>query len=358
MLVFVVPSLGKGGAQRATISLANALAEEGKKIQILALKTDDEEFSVSEGISVHRMDCHSFSRSLVPLAKALVKSPPDLVYSCLWHVNLLVTLARVLCLFRGLRFTHIASIHNNPARIMETENYWLSRLYYYFIARFATWIIVVSQGIKDQLSRNILIPEDQIHVIPNISITSDHKLALEKDLKHDFVEKHREGYLIWVGRLDFQKNVTLFLDVVEAVRMPALVIGEGPEEEIVIDRIRRLNDSGVDACYLEFQPNVMYFMKNAKCLLLTSRFEGFGLVLVEALYCGTPVISTNCEYGPSDIVKHGHNGYLVGDNVAEFASAFSELIERSQQLSTNARPSVLEYETPAVLQKFTDMEIF
>ena len=131
MIMFVLPSLGKGGAQKATLTVANGVSKAGFEVEIATLKNDDVEFAISEGISVHRLNASSFSKALFPLARLLQAKNPDRIYSCLWHVNLLVILARLMIFLRSFKsFVHISSVHNNPARIIETESPFLTRFYY------------------------------------------------------------------------------------------------------------------------------------------------------------------------------------------------------------------------------------
>ena len=89
-----------------------------------------------------------------------------------------------------------------------------------------------------------------------------------------------------------------------------IVLGTGPLQQELADLVVQLGlTTSVD--FLGFRSNVLPFFRQADAFLLTSRCEGFGNVVVEALGCGTPVISVRCDYGPAEILDNGRYGVLV-----------------------------------------------
>ncbi|NKI19559.1 glycosyltransferase [Spongiibacter sp. KMU-166] len=354
-VVFVLPSLGKGGAQRATVSLINYLSENDKlDIALIALKNDEVEFAVHSSVRVIKLNSLSFKASLRKLIAVLKTERPHIVYSALWHINLLVCLSRFWLRFTSIhRFFHIASIHNNPTRIIQTENKVLSVLYYYFFARFSHSIVAVSEGIRRHLVSKCLIPSKKIVLAYNPAITDKHRAQLNEPLGAEFAIQNSGEYLIWVGRLDYQKDPLKFLELAKITSRPAIIVGDGPLEKDVKDFIsaNKLNEK---VLHLPFQENVMSLIANAYLLIMTSRFEGFGLVLVEALAAGTPVISTNCSYGPSEIICDGKNGILLNDGASadEFAVAIDS-IGQNQKLYLSMRAEASES-----VEKFSDRAVF
>jgi glycosyltransferase involved in cell wall biosynthesis len=89
-------------------------------------------------------------------------------------------------------------------------------------------------------------------------------------------------------------------------------------------------------------------LSKASIYALSSRFEGFGMVIIEAMQCGVPVVSYDCPKGPSEIIAQGEDGILVEDgNVEEFANALMELmgnVEKRESIAMNGIESVKRYE--------------
>ncbi|MBD0830555.1 glycosyltransferase [Aestuariibaculum sediminum] len=124
-----------------------------------------------------------------------------------------------------------------------------------------------------------------------------------------------DRYILFVGRLSSVKQVVQLVEVYANSKLPKFniklyILGEGEEKESIINEITNLNL--VDKVNLiPYNNNPFKYMKNAKFLILSSKYEGFPRVLIESLASGTPVVSFNCESGPNEIINHENNGLLV-----------------------------------------------
>ena len=92
---------------------------------------------------------------------------------------------------------------------------------------------------------------------------------------------------------------------------------------------------------------------------MSSRYEGFGMVLVEAMECGLPCVSFDCPYGASDIIKHGEDGYLVDYlNVEQLAERICELIEddeKRKEMGRKAKLNIQRYSPDIVMKQWTEL---
>jgi glycosyltransferase involved in cell wall biosynthesis len=158
--------------------------------------------------------------------------------------------------------------------------------------------------------------------------------------------------LINVGRLAPQKDHETLLRAFALVRAgrPGLrlaVVGGGSENALA--RLQALaGELGVAqaVAFLGYQPNPLRYVARAQLFVLSSRFEGFPNVLLEALACGTPVVSTDCPSGPREILDEGAYGELVpvGDP-ATMAAAIGRTLEAPLPSSTlKARAAVFDYD--------------
>jgi len=129
-------------------------------------------------------------------------------------------------------------------------------------------------------------------------------------------------YILYFGRLREEiKNFTLMLTSYKLSKayemgVKLLIIGDGPDEDFIKSKIATLQLENY-VQLLPFQPNVTAYIQHAKCTILTSRFEGFPMSIVESLAAGTPVIAVDCESGPREIIQNGKNGLLVPNHNEE-----------------------------------------
>src|SRR5690606_14574479 len=116
--------------------------------------------------------------------------------------------------------------------------------------------------------------------------------------------------LVFVGRLEYQKNIPAMLEAVSTLEgTKLLIIGAGSEQDAVLDAVERTQGR---ITYLERVPNEKLpdIFNQSRAFILPSRYEGLPKVLLEAMACGLPVIGTDVK-GIREVIKHRENGYLT-----------------------------------------------
>lgn len=160
---------------------------------------------------------------------------------------------------------------------------------------------------------------DNVHVIQNIVTLNE----------SGFYTSCEQKSVIYVGRFSKQKDVDSLLRIWAIIHQQYPdwqldIYGEGELKEYYLSLIQKMN-----ANIHVFEPtaNIMEVYREHSILLLTSKYEPFGLVLPEAMSCGLPVVAFDCPYGPADIITDGVDGYLIADRSVElFAQRVGQLI--------------------------------
>ena len=165
-------------------------------------------------------------------------------------------------------------------------------------------------------------------------------------------DKNLEDYIVYCGRIiDKVKNLKLLLDaynisILKGNNIKLLILGDGEDLGLIKLYVKELGlDSNI--IFKEFSENPFPYFKNARFTVLTSRSEGFAMVLAESLSVGTPVISVNCDAGPKEIIKHEFNGLLTENfNSSALANAFNNFVENKElyeKCKLNAERSVNKF---------------
>ncbi len=228
---------------------------------------------------------------------------------------LVVVLMRFLSLFRikaiaSPRTPSVLGIEFHVGRTGLLAFKWRSLVN--FFCRFANRIVVASEGLKGECVRHYGSKPSKVVVIPNgIDASRLPQVARAQSVRPDPCQTCR---IVTFGRLAPEKDLdTLFVafaTVQLMVDSSLWIIGDGPE----LERLRRLSRTlGIfeSVQFIGFQADPFFFVKGADIFVHTALFEGFGNVILEAMACGVPVIATDCDFGPREIVHHGMNGMLV-----------------------------------------------
>ena len=154
----------------------------------------------------------------------------------------------------------------------------------------------------------------KINVIYNPITHSNIQKLAEESVNHPWFLNKEIPVIVMVGRLLINKDYPTFFKAFHIIlkQQPAhlVILGKGQELEKLQNLAKDL-DITENIAFLGFQKNPYKYMRQATVFVLSSSREGFGNVIVEAMACGTPVISTNCFAGPNEIIKHGTSGMLI-----------------------------------------------
>ena len=255
------------------------------------------------------------------LARYLICERPQVMISALDYPNIAAILARDVS---RTSTKLILTVHINlSTKVANNQQSRRTKAYPKIARRFypkSDAIVTVSKEVAKDLSKVINLPPDRITTIYNPVVTPELKnRAMEYAC--DWFSPGSPPVILAVGRLepakDFPTLLRAFAKVSRMMKARLIILGEGEQRLKLLNQAQDLGIS--DDLYLPgFVNNPLSYMAKASVFVLSSALEGLPTVLIEALACGCPVVSTNCPSGPAEILENGRFGTLVpvGDNAA------------------------------------------
>ena len=314
---FLLPSLKFGGAERVVITLAEEFCKLGYKVDILLMSYEGEflEEAVSR-FNVVDLNCNKTYKLPFKILVYLFSNKPDVIISSFWKLNLCSCLTRIMFPF----FKLLLWEHALPSKSTNHSN-WIFSITASIFYQFATKVVVVSTGVYADIVNMTFGTRHLMTIIFN-PISPPKKRCANRDSNNNTI--------ISVGRLELEKNHYLLFDafaiVTKKYNTRLIIVGSGSlkvklefyaEKLGISDRIE----------FVGFQSDPYIYISKAQLLVLSSDHEGFGNVIVEALYCGLSVVSTDSGRGIHDILLDGKYGTIVpcNDKIALSQAIMSEL---------------------------------
>jgi glycosyltransferase involved in cell wall biosynthesis len=305
-VILHIPSLGGGGAERVAIEVAKYLESRGLSV-VFFVHTDGAAYELPARTEVVVAKRSSHLGRVFDLRSLIGSRRPAALLSFLPYANLISLLAN----FGLKRATRLVLSEHMPFTKMHTEDVmakckWNLRRWLYQTSHS---IIAVSEGVADDLRRTLMGPvANKIAVVYNPCFIPD-------AIKTTPRLARSERKVLAVGRLVDDKGFDTLIRAFALVRaemkdVTLTVAGEGPCRRSLEALIQ---DLGLSGCVSlpGFARDVGSLYRNADLFVCSSRLEGFGNVLVEALSFGLRVVATRCPYGPQEILENGRYGRLV-----------------------------------------------
>jgi glycosyltransferase involved in cell wall biosynthesis len=355
---FVLPSLNGGGAERAAVHILNGLdAARWDRSMYLFVREGPYLNDVQPSIDLVSGSGGSRLRRWLGLRRYLRVSRPHLVVSFLSYFS-------VLAAVRGSGVgARVVFNQQTPmsAFLTDTDYPWrrawhrrafslVTRVGY----RLADAIVTTSAGVADDLVTAFGVPRRRIRVVHNPVDLGAITTAAAEPMDPAYERVWSSPVVVAAGRLADAKNYPLLLDALAVLRrtVPArlFVLGQGDREAAMREQIGRLG-LGDSVVLCGFQANPWKYIARADVFALTSRYEGFGNVIVEAMACGVPVVATSSP-GTREIISAEIDGLLVDRHEpGAVADALERVLTDTTlrcRLAGGARRSAARFASPTV----------
>lgn len=328
-ILLYLHSIQGGGAERFFLTLANGLSPDLFEVHVV-LGSDhikDYEAKFSASIKLHYLYSKASKKSLIKLAKLIRQIRPQLAFTTINKNNLTLLAASIL------------SCHQMPIVVREANH--LSKTEYSsrkvrFLTRWlynlkASQIVAVSNGVKDDLVNHYKIKKAKISIIYTpIDLEKIHQLG-----QYNPYDDEQPNRIVHVGSFTSQKDHRTLLEafalVLKDMQAHLTLVGDGPLKSSILEDIK-LHNLIKNVTLTGFVQNPFGYVYHSDLFVLSSKYEGFPNVLLEAMALHTPIVSTDCPSGPNEIIDDGVNGLLVPvESKERLAKAMLTLLKNADQ---------------------------
>jgi glycosyltransferase involved in cell wall biosynthesis len=355
-LAFLLPNMGGGGAERVAITIMSDFLARGYEVDLVLVRAEGELLAkVPAGVRVFDLKARRFATALIPLIRYFRDRKPDAIQVRMWPLTVI-----------GLFARRLARV---DTRVVISDHIALSKQYGHLPITFALlrattrltypWAderIFVSAGAADDLVAISGLPREAFEIVYNPAPLLTGPVVVPPQV--DAIWGGADGRIITVGSLKEQKNQALLIRAFAILRRRRsarlMILGRGE----LLTRLQAVaEEEGVaqDVIFPGFSPHPADYVASADLFVLSSDYEGFGNVLVEAMQLGVTVVSTDCPSGPREILGDGEFGRLVpvGDPEALAKAMETSLRSPSDPAKLKARAEQLS--GSAIMDRYLDL---
>jgi glycosyltransferase involved in cell wall biosynthesis len=352
-ILFIIPSLQGGGAEKFIVTLLKHI--DRSKFQLsLAIVSAEKAVYLSDvpgDVDVFDLACRRVRWALPRIIKLVWKIKPDIVFSTLGHLNLALAICRPF-LPDSVRYVARESSMVSLLPTAYTIPFWWFWAYRWFYKKLDL-VVCQSGEMEAILLQEFNFPKEKSVVINNpcdlLFVQQMAGMAVETGIE----KKNEKGFpfinLIAAGRLSSEKGFDLLIEAIALcndARYRLILLGDGPLRKDLIGQAV-MNRVADQVRFIGFQKNLYPYLANSDLFVLSSRFDGFPNVVLEALACGTPVIALPSPGGVREILSTIKGCVIAGDMTAQALADEIKAFKPGYRI----KPGVLRPYSVAVITK-------
>lgn len=348
-ITLLTDCLCSGGAERVCANLSIVFFKQNYKVQIISFQDNIVYDYKGELVNLGKLKTNDKSNisnqisRLITLKKHLKLFSPDIVIDFRSRFRLIQEIIMYYSVFK--KYKTILTIHSSSFKYTFIKsNYWVRKIHN---SLYKT--VCVSNGIEKLIKNEYNIKNTHTIFNPLILKSNNNAYTI-----------HTKDYILAVGRMnDNVKGFDLLLKAYSnsevKIHLDLLILGEGKLKNEYTKLAKKLNIKD-KVVFLDFQSNIANYYKNARFSIMSSRYEGFGMVLIESLSCKIPVVSFNTPHGPSEIIEHEQNGllveYLNTDKLSEALDRMYFDKELYNHCKSNSKKSVEKFKIKNIIKEW------
>ncbi len=350
-----------GGVQQVVRCFLYYLDRSRFEISFVVLK-DDIGLDYPKDVEVHALRLSKIRYAVPKLVTILKNIRPDLIVPSYEETNIITIIAHLISRIpaRIIAWQHIHLTSQLKYAVKSGGTRYVMRLILNILYKKCAKILIVSEEAKNDLLKITSLNETKIKVIKNPIDSERLKNLISEPVDDDWLNSNREiPVILAVGRLVRQKQFDHLIRAVailrKKIRLRLIIIGSGSENPA----LRKLQgELGLDGVikFISAQTNTIKYMSRVDALVFPSLWEGFPIVLIEAMYAGLPIVAYDCPSGPSEIIDHGINGILVKpNNINDLAEAIEKVLtnrELKLSLAKAGKDKAIEFYITEKIQEY------
>lgn len=354
-ICIVTRSLSEGGAERFSAILSNILSHSGFEVYMVSILN-----KIDYDYSGQLLNLGSYKNSNNSIFNQWKRYRTFRDYIKTNKIDLIIDVRPRIRHIREFIITKflykvptIYVIQNHETSVSFSKYKWANKYLYK-----NEIMVSVSEAIKEKVEK-----EYNLNNVTNI-YNGFNSCTIEKKALEVLNTKLPNDYILNYGRLeDYHKNLKLLIDAYSLSNLSSkgiklLILGDGPDKKMLMNyATSKTCKSSIQ--FIEFTSNPYPFVRLSKFTILTSRFEGFPLVIPETLSLGIPVISVDCNSGPREIIQNKYNGLLVENHNANVLAEAMNTFIVDQKLynycKSNAKKSVEAFSMENISKQWNEL---
>lgn len=355
-LLIIIPTLNGGGAERVVLTLLKNFDREKFELYLMVINLEGSYINeVPEDVKVIDLGLKRVRYAIIKLMQKINEIEPECILSTLNYLNvILIAIKPFLRKHPKIIVREANTISKELKNFSKMRRIIFKTMYSYFYPR-ADIVIAQSEGMKSDLINYLKISENKIRLINNPIDVNQVKLKSINENPFD----NSLFNIVSCGRLCYQKGFDILISAFKIVtdhypQTQLTILGEGPLKSELVE-LSRKNRLDKNIHFVGFKENPYPYYRYSNLFVLSSRWEGFPNVLLEALASGAVVLSTECQSGPKEILGDNEFGYLVPtDNIDKLAEGIMNILSgRSEIILNNTR--ALKYDVKNIVEQYQSL---
>ncbi|WP_066161422.1 glycosyltransferase [Aliarcobacter skirrowii] len=355
-ITFLINGLRGGGAERICVTLANGFVDKGINVDLIVLSLDGavRNKDLDSRVKLINLNTKNTRKSFGSIKKYIEINEVKKILVFNFQLAILLVWIRF---FIKINFQIISRNISTLSQKSKLEtNFWHKYITHFFAKLFynrVNKLIAQSQGMADDLIENYRCESKKITVINN---PINQKIE-EYLINNKCTQSAKNNEMLFIGRLEKVKGLEYLFEAFARLKNKEVflrLIGEGSVEKELKELAKSLNIN--DRIIFDgYKEDIIPYILKAKVTVLTSLYEGFPNALIESIALGTPVVSFDCQSGPSEIIEDGTNGFLVEYlNVEDLATMLDSALGQEWDEKV-IKESAKKYSSDGIVSRYLDV---